>query len=71
MTNGSDASGPGHHSRRDYDPQKGLHVTFESDTARKMVPRFHRIDALPFVVKTCDFPNGRSKLAAEEQVKRR
>ncbi|WP_439579916.1 hypothetical protein [Elioraea sp.] len=45
-------------------------MNFESDTAPKMVHRFHRIDAQPLITKTCQFPDGVSRFDAEEQVKR-
>jgi hypothetical protein len=45
-------------------------VNLESDTAPKMVHRFHRIDAQPLITKTCQFPDGVSRFDAEEQVKR-
>lgn len=70
ITTGIGANGRGNRWRLDYDPEKGLHVNFESDTAPKMAHRFHRIDAQPFVAKNCPFPDGMSKLGAEEQVKR-
>jgi hypothetical protein len=70
ITNGNGANGRGNRWRLDYDPDKGLHVNFESDTVPKMAHRFHRIDAQPFVAKVCDFPDGMAKLHPEEQVKR-
>jgi hypothetical protein len=64
LRQGSGASRRGNRWCLGNDPQKGRHVTFESDTALKMAQRFHCIDALPFVAKTCDPPDGLSKLAA-------
>ena len=65
ITSGIGANGRGNRWRLDYDPDKGLHVNFESDNAPKMAHRFHRIDAQPFVAKNCPFPDGMSKLGAE------
>ncbi len=70
ITTGSGGNGRGNRWRLDDDPDKGLHVNFESDTAPKMAHRFARIDAQPFVANTCDFPTGMAKLDLEEQVKR-
>lgn len=64
------ANGKGNRWRLDYDPDKGLHVNFESDTAPKMAHRFGRIDAQPFMANACSFPDGLAKLPPEEQVKR-
>ena len=70
VDNAIGANGKGNRWRLDYDPDKGLHVNFESDDAPKMAHRFARIDAQPFIAKSCQFPDGLANLDREEQVKR-